>query len=140
MVMKWRVLAFALALASPAGALTRTEAAKRFAPVIYQEVHDARDLHVAFDFDGNWAGEDNGANGTCAADQTQCQPGSPCEDGKCPLVGTVYFTVIETDTHFFVQYMPYHALDSKTVAGHEHDTENVLVVGTKAGEIQAYEL
>ncbi len=123
-----------LVVAAPASAITRDEIAKRYAPVFHQEVRDkARDLYAAYDFDGNWAGDDNEENLTCIAEPNKCAPASPCAAGKCGLVGTVYFTVIETGTHWFVQYMPYHPRDTKVTNGHEHDTESVLAVIAKDG-------
>src|SRR5438132_1099348 len=97
-------------LPSLAGAVPRDEVARHWAPVLYQETHDPlKDLFTAFDFDGNWNGDDN-------AENMQCQGGgncpSPnCNNRGCPLVATVYYTVIETPSHWFIQYMPYHPLD-----------------------------
>src|SRR5262245_13215937 len=102
-----------LLAAGPAAAATpRAEVARRFAPVFLQEVRDGRDLYSAFDFDGNWAGEDNSENLACALDADRCVS-SPCAGGACPLVGTVYFTVIESQTHWFIHYLPYHPVDAK---------------------------
>lgn len=103
-------------LGGSARAGTREDVAKRWAPVFHQQVRDEKDLATAFDADGNWAADDNEetfANG--------------------PHTATVYFTVIETATHWFVQYMPYHASDTKLTNGHEHDTESVLAVVAKQG-------
>jgi MYXO-CTERM domain-containing protein len=135
----------ALVAAAPASAITRDEVAKKHAPIFYQEVRDkTRDLYTAYDFDGNWAGDDNEENVACVADAKKCAPSSPCAGGKCGVIGTVYFTVIETSTHWFVQYMPYHPRDTKATNGHEHDTESVLVVVAKdatipEGKLQAIE-
>jgi hypothetical protein len=117
--------------ASPASALTRDEVAKKYAPVFFQEVRDKRDLQTAYDFDGNWAGDDNGENVSCVDDPGSCAATSPCKGGGCKLVGTVYYTVIETWSHWFVQYLPYHPLDVKVTNGHEHDTETVFVAVAK---------
>jgi hypothetical protein len=120
---------------APASALTRDEVAKKFAPVVYQEVRDKRDLVTTFDFDGNWAGDDNGENVDCVHDPASCLSSSPCKTpGSCKLTGAVYYTVIETATHWFVQYMPYHPLDTKVTNGHEHDSESILATVAKAGE------
>ncbi|MBX3188828.1 MAG: hypothetical protein KF819_17550 [Labilithrix sp.] len=123
-------------------AVDRDTIAKTYAPVFYQQVRDTtRDLFAAYDFDGNWAGDDNEENTTCVAEPSKCA-GSPCAGGACKLIGTVYYTVIETTTHWFVQYMPYHAVDTKVTNGHEHDTESVFAVIAKtggAGKLLAYE-
>jgi MYXO-CTERM domain-containing protein len=122
----------------PARAATRDEVAKRWAPIVLQETNDPiKDLLTAFDFDGNWNGDDNAENMACWASASACDgkdnPKSTCAGKKCPLIATVYFTVIETKTHWFVQYMPYHPLDWKLTNGHEHDTESILAVVAKEG-------
>ena len=137
------VAASLLLATTNASALTREEIAKRHAPVFFQEVRDkVRDLYAAYDFDGNWAGDDNKQNVECVKDASKCS-GLACANGSCKLVGTVYFTVIETSTHWFVQYLPYHPLDTKVTNGHEHDTESVLAViakdGSEGGKLLAIE-
>lgn len=124
-----------LLLAAP----TREELARQFAPIIYQEAHDPlKDLFAAFDFDGDWSGDDQAENLACWSDPSKCS--SQCTGHRCPLVATVYFTVIETPTHWFIQYMPYHPLDWKVTNGHENDTESMLLVVSKAGPaVQALE-
>ncbi len=143
----WMVSACVLA-ASSAGAVTRDQVAQHYAPVLYQETNDPiKDLFTAFDFDGDWNGDDQQENMECWSDSSKCNtsdnPNSSCAGQKCPLVATVYYTVIETDTHWFVQYMPYHPLDWKTTNGHENDTESILAVINKSGggfgSIQAME-
>jgi len=119
-------------------AATREDVAKKWAPLVLQETNDPlKDLLTAFDFDGNWNGDDNAENMACFGSASACDgkdnPKSLCAGKKCPLVATVYFTVIETKTHWFVQYMPYHPLDWKVTNGHEHDTESVLAVVSKEG-------
>jgi hypothetical protein len=117
-----------------AAAGQREDVAKRWAPVFEQEVRDGKDLFTAYDFDGNWAGDDNDENLTA------------CLDGQktCDLSAKVYFTVIETSSHWFVQYLPYHATDAKMTNGHEHDTESVFAVvakdGSEAGKLLAVEV
>ncbi len=115
-------------LPSLAVADTRDDVARHYAPIIYQETNDARKDHfAAFDYDGDWVGTNNLEN-----------------LGAFPLVGTVYYSVIETTTHWFVQYMPYHPVDWKVTNGHEHDTESMLAVVAKAGgglgQLQALEM
>ncbi|HZS37897.1 MAG TPA: hypothetical protein VFF06_13765 [Polyangia bacterium] len=133
-------IAFLLVLVSPsaARAATRDQVAQHYAPVIYQETNDSvKDLFTAFDFDGDWNGDNQAENMECWSDSTKCNtadnPNSACAGQKCPLVATVYYTVIETPTHWFVQYMPYHPLDWKVTNGHENDTESILITVNKAG-------
>jgi hypothetical protein len=125
-------------VAGSALAATRDQVAQHYAPVIYQETNDPiKDLYTAFDFDGNWNGDDQQENMECWSDSTKCNtsdnPNSACAGQKCPLIATVYYTVIETDTHWFVQYMPYHPLDWKVTNGHENDTESIFAVVNKSG-------
>lgn len=110
------VVVAALLASGTARAGAREDVARRWAPVFHQEVKGDKDLYTAFDADGNWAADDN--EETFAASKH---------------TATVYFTVIETATHWFVQYMPYHATDAKLTNGHEHDTESVLAVVSKEG-------
>ena len=104
----------------------RNRVAQRWAPTFFQETADRRDLIAPFDFDGDWDGSNNGAN-----------------INRYPLRAVVYFTVVETPTHFFVTYVPYHAVDSKGLAGHDHDTEHVTLVvrrdGSEFGRVEAME-
>jgi hypothetical protein len=130
------VLAFVPSVAGAAP--TRDQVAQHWAPVLYQETHDPiKDLFTAFDFDGDWNGDNQSENMQCYSDATKCNtadnPNSPCAGQKCPLVATVYYTVIETATHWFIQYMPYHPLDWKTTNGHENDTESILMTVDKTG-------
>lgn len=143
-----RPLAFlalgSILLARSAHADHRADVARHHAPVIFQEAHDPiKDLLTAYDFDGNWNGDDNADDMACWSDASQCKTPA-CQNQGCPLVATVYYTVIETDTHWFVQYMPYHPLDWKLTNGHEHDTESMLAVvskdGTEFGALQLLEV
>ncbi len=121
------------ALVRPAGAAEaasppalRYAVAARWAPTIYQEVRDARDLISAFDFDGDWDLSNNAEH-----------------VGAAPARAVVYFTVAETATHYIITYLPYHAVDAKSPSGHDHDTEHVTEVirkdGTRDGRLEALE-
>jgi hypothetical protein len=99
-------------------AARRRAVAERFAPTLFQEVRDPRrDAITAFDFDGDWDGRNNAAHVVAFTPRA-----------------VVYYTVVETATHWFVQYMPYHAVDYKRVNGHSHDSESILLVVRKEGE------
>jgi len=126
-----------LLLALPARAQTAQHLAlaQAHAPVLLQETHEGglKDLFAAFDFDGNWNGADNADHVRCYGNSAECPSGSACVGQACPLVATVYFSVVETATHAFIQYQPYHPLDWKVTNGHEHDTESILMVVRKDG-------
>jgi hypothetical protein len=102
--------------AAPSSAAARDRVARRWAPTIYQETRDQRDLLAAFDFDGDWDLSNN-------VDHVATHP----------LRAIVYSTVAETDTHFLVTYLPYHPVDPKAPSGHDHDTEHVTLVIRKDG-------
>lgn len=104
-----------LAHAGP-GADQRRRVAERWAPTIYQETRDKRDLLAAFDFDGDWDLSNNAAHVNSA-----------------PLAAVVYVSVLETATHWFLNYLPYHPVDSKSPSGHDHDTEHITMVVRKDG-------
>ena len=128
----------ALAAAAASAAPTRDEVVRRWAPVVLQEAGDPiKDLYAAFDFDGDWNGDNQAENLACWSDPAKCDtkdnPHSRCTGQACPLIATYYTAVFETPTHWFVQYLPYHPLDWKVTNGHEHDTESLLAVVAKAG-------
>ena len=54
------------------------------------------------------------------------------------LIPSVYYSLVETHSHYFLLYSIYHALDQKSPFGHEHDMENVQVVVRKSGEVVEY--
>ncbi|MBS1808239.1 MAG: hypothetical protein JST84_08620 [Acidobacteria bacterium] len=125
--------------------------AAQFAPVIYQGLGDQPrfDYITNFDFDGDWKGDNNWVN---AGGKTY------------PLRAYVYFSVIETATHYFVHYAAFHPRDYKGGLGkstlldvlikegvrragkdptgladdvalsHENDLEGCLVVAEKHGD------
>ncbi len=96
--------------------------AEHWAPVIYQDVnehHDVRgDFISKFNFDGNWAGNDNWDN-----------------YDQYPLEAYVYYSVQETVTHYFIGYYFFHAKDDADVDAdkHENDMEGILLVIKKNG-------
>jgi hypothetical protein len=104
--------------------------AERLAPVLHipwarQSERRAWDLPAAVDFDGNLDASDNMES---------------LLSGEHPIVPTVYWTVLETDTHVFATYHFFHPLDwspyvSRSVrvsAWHENDGENLQVVVDRA--------
>ena len=104
----------------------RNQVAVHWAPTLYQETRDERDLLSAFDFDGDWDGSNNARN-------------LP----RYPARAVIYFTVAETATHWLVTYLTYHAVDGKSFSGHDHDSEHVTLVvqkdGSPFGRLQAME-
>jgi hypothetical protein len=106
-----------VAVAGDDSANRRQAIAERFAPTIYQETLDPyRDFIAAFDFDGDWDGSNNAEH-----------------VARYPLAAVIYYTVVETATHWFVQYVVYHPVDYKRIAGHPHDLESLLVAVRKDG-------
>ena len=90
---------------------SRAVIAAHYAPTIFQETRDQRDLLTAFDFDGDWDGSNNAANLK-----------------SFPARAVVYDTVAETSTHFLITYVLYHPVDAKWGSGHDHDTEHISLV------------
>ena len=74
--------------------------AKQFAPVIYQGLGDnpRGDYITNFDFDGDWNGDNNWKN---------------LDNLDYRLNAYVYYSVIETDTYYFVHYATFHPRDYK---------------------------
>lgn len=75
-------------------------AAKRFAPVYYEGVGPTPrgDYICAFDFDGDWKGDNNWAH---------------CTDTQFPMKAYIYYSVEESASHFFIHYAAFHARDYK---------------------------
>lgn len=127
------------------------EIAARFAPIIYQGLngHPRFDYITNFDFDGDWRGDNNWQNA-----------GNP----SYPLRACVYYSVVETETHYFIHYAAFHPRDYKgglfqswllaealrlvqerlrnrlppgaedVTLSHENDMEGCLVVAEKRGQ------
>jgi hypothetical protein len=102
------------------------ELALRWAPVHYQDT-DSSDYDADYlstvDFDGDW----NARNNWEAQD-----------DSVSRLIGSVYYSVAETSTHWFLVYSYYHArdwteFDPFGLLTHENDMEGVLLVVRRDG-------
>jgi hypothetical protein len=80
------------------------QVAARFAPIFHQGLGEAPrfDYITRFDFDGDWRGDNNWQN---AADK------------QYKLTAYIYYSVIETQTHFFIHYAAFHPRDYKGGAG-----------------------
>ncbi|MDX2040803.1 MAG: hypothetical protein SF097_06120 [Acidobacteriota bacterium] len=74
--------------------------AARFAPIFYQGLGDnpRSDFITNFDFDGDWKGDNNWWN---------------LDNKSFPLKAYIYYSVIETASHYFVHYAFFHPRDYK---------------------------
>lgn len=74
--------------------------AMRFSPLLYQGLGDSprSDYITNFDFDGDWRGDNNWEN---------------LDRKSYPLRAYVYYSVIETPTHYFILYAIFHPRDYK---------------------------
>lgn len=109
---------------------THEELAERYAPVIYQGAASDADYITAVDFDGDWIGNNNWEN-------------QPSGD----LSAYVYYSVAETNSHWFLFYSLFHPRDyteelcEESDGCHENDMESLQVVvakdGTSHGRLQA---
>jgi len=114
------------------GGAPHQELARHYAPVIHQGVASDQDFIVAVDFDGDWVGNNNWEN-------------QPTSD----LSAHVYYSVAETETHWFLFYSLFHPRDytsdpcEESDGCHENDMESVQVVvakdGTPFGHLQVIE-
>jgi hypothetical protein len=98
--------------------------AEKYAPVIYQDAgrFPRADFITAVDFDNNIDPIDNRENLNAHA-----------------LVGTVYFSVIETHTHAFINYSVFHTMNygwllNETADSIENDMTGLVVVVDKAAK------
>jgi hypothetical protein len=95
---------------APAPAMTdrekeMREIAERFAPVFHQRMAGTPEEHrfdypTSFDFDGDWTGNNNWAN--------SAHP-------KYKLWSYVYYSVLESEDHYFIHYAVYHPRDWSVV-------------------------
>ncbi len=99
------------------------ELALRYAPIIYHGVATSQDYITALDFDGDWIGNNNWEN-------------QPTGD----LAAYVYYSVTESETHWFLFYALFHPRDyiqwgdCATDGGcHENDMEAIQLVVEKDG-------
>ncbi len=102
------------------------ELARRFAPVVHQEVDDEAAIALAdyftrVDFDNNWIAVDNISTYRAGT-----------------LNGAAYYNVIETTTHYFIQYLFYYpaAYLSTSRAYVPHDVTGTQVVVKKGDPLQ----
>jgi hypothetical protein len=101
---------------------SRTELARHYAPVIYQGAASDQDYITTADMDGDWIGNNNWEN-------------QPTGD----LSAHVYYSVVETDSHWFLFYALYHPRDytedpcEQSDGCHENDMESLQVVVAKDG-------
>lgn len=107
------------------GALTHEEIAIHYAPVIDQAVNvllsagGRGDFITTVDYDGDWSCLNNWENLTSGN-----------------LGAVVYYSVQETDTHYFVGYYFYHPRDDAEIwlDRHENDFEGIMLAIPKAAD------
>jgi hypothetical protein len=120
--------AAAPAAQAPAPTMTQREKemrdiAERFAPVLYQRMAGTDEEHrfdypTNFDFDLDWTGNNNWANSA---------------DPKYKLWSYVYYSVIESEDHYFIHYALYHPRDWSVV---QSSYDSVLdKIQAKVGDI-----
>lgn len=113
---------FYTVFAEPAGLRA---VAEKWAPHIYQAVGDASggsvnvDLPTRVDFDANLKARDNKSKARLGSTRNRA---------------SVYYSVVETKTHYFVMYSMYYPI--RVVAGtdHEHDFTGAVLVVDKASD------
>ncbi len=126
------VLRFPVSVNIPLGQIVTSmnarELAEYYSPVVVQETNDKRkDFLAKFNFDGNWNGNDNQENLV-----------------RFPLKGYVYYSVVESRSHFFLGYFFFHPADYVKLSGpacgfwnkvgaHENDLEGIQLVVEKDG-------
>ncbi len=107
------------------GKITHEEIAVHYAPQIDAAVNvllsrgGRGDFITAVDYDGDWDCRNNWEN-----------------LGKHPLNAVVYYSVQETDTHYFAGYYFYHPRDDAEIwlDRHENDLEGVMLAIPKSAE------
>jgi hypothetical protein len=110
-----------------AAAPSDLDLAFRWAPIHHQETHDEdvdADFVTAIDFDGDWHTLNNWENQ---------------DDDITRLQAVAYYSVVETDTHWFIIYVFYHPRDwcNSSIfcdGTHENDAEGILAIVRKNGD------
>jgi hypothetical protein len=106
-----------LRLISPAVAGTHFDLVKHYSPVIVQGVvcTEYGDYITRIDYDGDYIGNNNWDN-----------LGHPGKARQLPAY--VYYSVIETLTHYFICYALFHPADDFHchIASHENDLEGII--------------
>ncbi|MBN2652079.1 MAG: hypothetical protein JXR63_06825 [Spirochaetales bacterium] len=103
----------------------------KFAPVVYQntradsplgyQFYRTGDFFIRVDFDGDWDSLNNWEN---------------CVAGRGDFRGFVYGSVVETESHWFLGYFFFHAMDDAffEIDRHENDMETVFICIRKSDE------
>lgn len=103
-------------------AMSDRELAEHWAPEFYQDVNDRygwkADMITRFDYDGDWKADNNWDNLY-----------------NHPLESYIYYSVVESETHYFIGYYAFHPRDDGPVAEdrHPNDMEGVLLTIRKDG-------
>ncbi len=100
---------------------TYRELAEHWAPDFYHEINYAynwkADLITNFNFDGDWNASNNWDN----------------LYGGYSLKSYVYYSVVESQTHYFIGYYVFHPRDEGVDSSHPNDMEGTLLVIRKDG-------
>ena len=102
---------------------TDLEIALTYAPIICQETFGNeeerfQDYFCRADYDGDLKANNNWNN---------------LDQFKDSLKAEVYFSLVETNSHYFILYSVYHPKDWKVLGKHENDMEHAQVVVKKKG-------
>jgi len=139
------IVALLAAILGVAGArgITHEEIAARWAPIHYQDTDSSDyfgDLITAVDYDGDWEATNNWDSLHLGDyfDPDRCPGLLPiCHDThQHALPAHVYYSVVETCTHWYIIYDFFHPrdwTDSSFEQEHENDFEDVLAVVRKNG-------
>ena len=119
-VVRANSLTLSLAQATAGDRSNGREVAARFAPIFYQALGDKprSDYITNFDFDGDWRGDNNWEH---------------TDDKSFPLRAYIYYSVSETETHFFLHYAVFHPRDYKGGERKGLILSEIIREGTKRG-------
>jgi hypothetical protein len=115
------VCCFAAVTAFSQSSTRDREIAGAFAPIFYQALGDKprSDYITNFDFDGDWRGDNNWEN---------------TDEKTFPLRGYIYYSVCETETHYFIHYAVFHPRDYKGGEKRGLLLSDIIREGTKHGK------
>lgn len=121
------------AAATTASSLTAQEQvnlAGFWSPILYQDVgsNPEEDIPIPVDFDGDWSGLNNWNN-----------IGKYAKGSSLALNPSTYWSVVESETHYFISYNLFYATHNPqgSLGDHENDMEGMMFTIRKPGTAKA---
>lgn len=123
-------LSEAASTASSLSAQEQSNLAGFWSPILYQDVgsNPEEDIPVSVNFDGDWSGLNNWNN-----------IGKYAKGSNLALNPSTYWSVVESETHYFISYNLFYATHNPqgSLGDHENDMEGMMFTIRKPGTAKA---